>query len=172
MSSAVAQPEQKAPAGVIQEIKLGLMDHDTGGLWSGARREERAIDFNMEVILAPGISFARGFIRPAVGATVNMRGDTSKLYFYARWQAPLGQRFFVATGVGGALHTGHKTAPRDARAKALGAGMLFHLPLEIGWRIGERASLSISFDHISNGYLAEPNEGLDTLGLRWGWRFD
>lgn len=170
-SAVAAQPEPAERAGLIREIKLGLMDHDTGGLWSGVRREERAIDLNMEMILSPGISFARGIVRPAVGATVNTRGDTSKLYFYARWQMPVGGRFFIAAGVGGALHTG-EAAPRHAGAKALGAGMLFHLPLEIGWRIGERASLSLSFDHMSNGYLAAPNEGLDTVGLRWGWRLD
>jgi len=27
------------------------------------------------------------------------------------------------------------------------------------------------FDHISNGYLADPNEGLDTFGIRYGYLF-
>jgi hypothetical protein len=27
------------------------------------------------------------------------------------------------------------------------------------------------FDHISNAYLASPNEGMDTLGVRYGYQF-
>jgi hypothetical protein len=29
----------------------------------------------------------------------------------------------------------------------------------------------VTFDHISNAELASPNEGLDTLGVRYGYRF-
>jgi hypothetical protein len=27
------------------------------------------------------------------------------------------------------------------------------------------------FDHVSNAYLAEPNDGLDTIGIRYIYRF-
>jgi hypothetical protein len=27
------------------------------------------------------------------------------------------------------------------------------------------------FDHVSNAYLASPNEGMDTVGVRYGFQF-
>jgi lipid A 3-O-deacylase len=31
--------------------------------------------------------------------------------------------------------------------------------------------MKILFDHVSNAYLANPNEGMDTLGIVYGYRF-
>ena len=45
------------------------------------------------------------------------------------------------------------------------------MPLEAGWRFDEHNSLSVYFDHISNGNTADVNEGLDDLGVRYGYRF-
>jgi len=53
----------------------------------------------------------------------------------------------------------------------LGAHVLFHIPFEIGLRLSERRSLSIYFEHMSNGYTRSSNEGLDGIGIRYGYRF-
>jgi hypothetical protein len=37
--------------------------------------------------------------------------------------------------------------------------------------IQERHRISILFDHMSNAYLASPNEGMDTIGVRYGFQF-
>jgi hypothetical protein len=55
--------------------------------------------------------------------------------------------------------------------KSLGSRVLLRIPLEIGYSMTDHYEISILFDHISNAYLADPNEGLDTLGLRFGYRF-
>ena len=55
--------------------------------------------------------------------------------------------------------------------KALGSRVLFHIPIEIGYRLSAKTSLSVYFDHVSNAYLAHANEGMDTLGGRLGYRF-
>ena len=153
----------------LYEIKFGVLHHDTNGLWSGFRRE-RGVDFNLEAIFTPHVKFIGGTIRPAFGGSVNTAGDTSKLYAGLRWQYEHTSGMFFSMGLGGAIHDGKLNLERYDR-KALGSRALFHMPIEIGYRLGARSSLSVYFDHISNASLADPNEGMDTLGGRFGYRF-
>jgi hypothetical protein len=55
--------------------------------------------------------------------------------------------------------------------KQLGSMVLFHPTFEWGYRLSESSSLSIFYEHISNANTAAKNEGLDSLGLRYGYRF-
>jgi hypothetical protein len=59
----------------------------------------------------------------------------------------------------------------DWDRKALGSRVLFHIPVEIGYRLDEHNSLSAYFEHMSNAYTVDPNEGMDRLGVRYGYRF-
>lgn len=156
-------------AGVVHEVKMGILAHDIGGLWSGFNREEGA-DLNLEAILTPSITFWTITLRPAIGVSVNTSGDTSKIYLDARFEHNFEGGVFVALGVGAAVHDGEKHRVRRDR-KALGSEVLFHFPVEIGYRFDDHNSVSVFFDHISNANLADRNEGMDTLGLRYGYRF-
>jgi len=49
--------------------------------------------------------------------------------------------------------------------------VLFHPHLEWGFRFDTHNSVSIFFEHISNASSADKNQGLDTLGVRYGDRF-
>ena len=49
--------------------------------------------------------------------------------------------------------------------------ILFRIPIEMGLLFTRHQGVSIRFDHVSNAYLADPNEGLDTIGLRYTYRF-
>ena len=111
-----------------------------------------------------------GTLRPAVGASVNTSGATSKGYIGARWEIEGPAGLFLALGLGAAVHTG-ELAPVDPLAKALGSRVLFHIPAEVGWRWDGHNSISLYFEHISNGYTQDYNEGLDSIGLRYGYRF-
>lgn len=154
----------------ISEIKLGVLAHDVPDLWSGFQLETDSPDINFEVLLAPSLPALWGSIHPAFGATVNTDGDTSHAYVDARWQVELPSRFFLAVGLGAAIHNG-KLEPTEPDRKALGSRVLFHIPAEIGYRFDDHNSLSIYFEHTSNAYLADYNEGLDRLGLRYGYKF-
>jgi lipid A 3-O-deacylase len=46
-----------------------------------------------------------------------------------------------------------------------------HIPFELGYRFDERQSMSVYFEHMSNGNLADHNETLDSIGIRYGYRF-
>lgn len=162
-----------APAhadGLIRELKIGGLYHDVPNLWSGFQLEPRSADINVEVLFGPHIELLWGKLRPALGATVNTRGATSKIYADARWEIESRSGVFLALGIGAAVHDG-VTGPVDPHLKALGSRLLFHFPAELGWRWDGHNSLSIYFEHISNGYTQDYNEGLDAIGVRYGYRF-
>jgi hypothetical protein len=156
--------------GFISELKAGALWHDPGELWSGFRREPQSVDINVEALLAPSMPFLWGQIRPAIGGTINTEGGTSKGYIDARWQIEAPSGIFFGLGLGAAVHDGN-TAPVDPARKALGSRVLFHIPAEIGWRFDGHNSISIYFEHISNGYTQNYNEGLDAIGARYGYKF-
>ena len=101
---------------------------------------------------------------------MNTAGDTSKLYSGLRWQYEHVNGLFFGVGLGGAIHNGNLHLQHSDR-KALGSRVLFHIPIEAGYRFDGKSALSIYFDHVSNAYLADVNEGMDTLGMRYGYRF-
>ncbi len=68
------------------------------------------------------------------------------------------------------MHDGN-LLPTEVDRKALGSRVLFHIPFEIGLRFNERHSISIYFEHTSNANTRANNEGLDDIGIRYGYRF-
>jgi hypothetical protein len=166
-------PAQIDPAnadGLIRELKIGGLYHDVPNLWSGFQLEDRSLDVNVEALFGPHLVLPWGTIRPAAGATINTRGATSKLYVDARWEVEAPSGIFLALGIGAAVHDG-EIEPRYADRKALGSRLLFHFPAELGWRFDGHQSISVYFEHISNGYTQDFNEGLDSIGVRYGYRF-
>lgn len=154
----------------IREIKAGALAHDVDNLWSGFSLERQAVDLNAEVIFSPSLPFLWGAIRPAIGGTLNFNGDTSHAYVDARWEIETPSGIFFATGIGAAVHDGHLD-PDSSSRKALGSTVLFHVPIELGYRFDRHNSLSVYFEHMSNAGLADANEGMDFLGVRYGYRF-
>lgn len=157
----------------VREVKVGLVVQDMPGLWSGFQLE-RGVGVNGEVILAPVLPLFGGHIRPALGGTYAIAASghraTSKAYADARWMFEAQSGLFLSLGIGAAIHDG-VLGPTEIDRKALGRRILFHFPLEVGYRFDAHNSLSLYFDHISNGYTTSSNEGLDTLGVRYGYKF-
>lgn len=153
----------------LNEVKIGLLHHDTGDIFT-ARSRERGVDFNLEAIFSPLFNILGGAIYPAFGGSLNTAGYTSKGYGGIRWQYEHSTGLFASVGFGGAVHSGTLQF-HDEHHKALGSRILFHVPLELGYRFDGKNALSVYLDHISNANYAHPNEGMDTLGLRYGYRF-
>jgi lipid A 3-O-deacylase len=163
---AMADPPERPMLG-ISELKVGALYHDIPGLWSGFGVERPAVDANFEVLFAPWARTFGGYLRPAIGATVNFNGDTSKAYADLRWEAETASGVFFAIGMGAAIHNGD-LSPADDFHKALGSRVLFHPSAEIGYRFDGVNSISIFADHVSNGFTQRYNEGMDTVGIRYG----
>ena len=153
----------------LSEIRMGILAHDVP-VWSRFRAES-GVDVNAELIFRwPNFSLLSGFLRSNLGATLNNRGDTSKIYAGFLWEYRLQSGIFLDLGLGLAAHNG-ELATDDDNKKALGSRILFRLPVEIGFLFAEHHGVSVMFAHVSNAYLADPNEGLDVIGLRYSYRF-
>jgi len=106
-------------------------------------------------------------VRPVFGATINARGDTSHAYADLRWQFESQSGVFFGLGLGADGHIN----PDATNRKALGSRALFHIPAELGFRLDKHKSISVYFEHTSNGYTQDYNEAMDRLGVRYGYRF-
>ncbi len=154
----------------LSEVRLGVVDHD-GGVFG--RSEERGIDVTLEARFAP---FAWGFWetiwrpRPHVGMNVNTAGFTSSVYLGLTWDWTIWGPVFGSFAFGGALHNG-ETSTTDLDRKELGSRVLFRGALELGYRFLERHALALRLDHMSNASLTDKNEGMDTLGIVYGYSF-
>lgn len=156
----------------LHEVKIGVLGHDVPDLWSGFRVENDAVAINLEASLSPSLPFFWGKIRPAIGGSIATQGGTSDAYIDARWEIETPSRIFFGLGLGAAIHDGAiELKSADQTEKALGSRVLFHIPAEIGYRLDDHNSLSVYFEHMSNANTADYNEGLDRLGVRYGYRF-
>ena len=72
--------------------------------------------------------------------------------------------------LGGAIHDGETTADKLDR-KELGCQVLFRESLDVGYRIAGRHAVMAHLDHVSNAKLCSENEGLKTIGIRYGYSF-
>jgi hypothetical protein len=152
----------------LYEIRAGILAHDVP-IWSLSRKEG-GVDFNAEFIFAyPDYGLLSGILRTNLGFSLNSRGDTSKIYSGLLWEYVWNSGIFLDLGLGLAVHDGKLDNSNDR--KELGSRILFRIPLEIGLLFAGHHGISIMFGHVSNAYLADPNEGLDTLGLRYSYRF-
>ncbi len=163
-------PGMALAGGLVDELKIGPLWHDVPGLWSGFQAEPNSADINIEALLSPSVAFLGGTIRPALGASVSTIGATSDIYIDARWQYETPSGVFFSLGLGAAVHDGQLQLD-DWDRKALGSRVLFHIPAEVGYRFDDHNSLSVYFEHMSNAYTVSPNEGMDRLGIRYGYRF-
>ena len=173
VTTSASEPEPtstKNGAAWLHAIRAGVLMHDVDDLWSGTSKEG-GVDLNSEIILSrPSFSLLSGNVRPNLGASINTQGDTSKIYGGILWEFARKSGIFLNLGIGAAIHNGELDTRQEDK-KSLGSRLLFRVPIELGYSFSKHHQISVLFDHVSNGFLVDPNEGLDTLGLRYGYRF-
>ncbi len=163
-------PATEATDSIFSEIRIGWLAHDIDAV---SFNREDGSNINAELLFTPlplEIFHKIGSPRPHLGTSINSHGDTSQIYAGFTWQWKLPNRFFIEAMFGGAFHDGNTDLETSDR-KALGSKVLFRLGTSLGYHINEHINISILFDHISNAYLKEENEGMDNLGIRIGYRF-
>lgn len=167
-STATPAPADSEGLWGISEIRIGALVHDIGPFSSN---EEDGFDGNFEVLfLSPGFLDIIWSPRPHVGLSVNSSGDTSQVYAGLSWEWSFWGNWFAGFSLGGSVHDGKLTTNRIDR-KELGCRILFRESIEIGYRFGGKHSISGFLDHISNANICDKNEGLETTGIRYGYKF-
>jgi lipid A 3-O-deacylase len=150
-------------AGGLSEVRLGVLAHDP------LINKEDGVDLNAELYFD---SWTEGSweLRPSIGGTLALEEDaTSFAYLDLNYGGPLFDSVFAEFSFGGAIHDG-KLDSTDPNRKELGSRVLFHAAASIGIMVGETTSISLYVDHISNAGIEEHNEGLETAGIRIGFR--
>ena len=160
-----------AEQNVVSEVKLGVLAHDVH-IFSSSRKEDGA-DFNGEILfnLPSNRLFSLiGSPRFHLGGSINSEGDTNQGYFGLTWDYHSNIGVFVEGSFGGAIHDG-KLDSYSVDHKSLGSRVLFRISGSVGYQFNEHHSLAVMLDHISNAGLANSNEGMDNVGIRYGFRF-
>ncbi len=153
---------------VVSEIRIGVLAHDQGPFSSN---KEDGIDANFEILFSsPDFLDIIWSPRPHIGVTYNAYGDTSQAYLGLTWEWDFWQDFFAGFSLGGAVHDGELTTLALDK-KELGCRVLFRESITLGYRFNKHYSIMGFFDHISNASLCSNNEGLETAGVRFGYRF-
>jgi len=173
-ASAPVRPVQtpsrdRSPYGWLSEVRVGAMLHDQGPFSS---HKEDGVDANLEILFrSPQFLDFLWSPRPVIGGHFHSDGDTHQAYAGLTWDWDIwGDDVFIEFNLGGAYHTGEEETG-DPDRKELGCSVLFHLATDLGYRITENHAVMIHFSHISNADLCDSNEGLENVGIRYGYRF-
>lgn len=151
------------------EARIGAAFYDTGPL---TNFEFQDFVLNGELLLpSPGFLSAVGSPRPYVGFDVTT-ADNPINFFYAglNWDYNLTDRFYLSGSLGGAVNTADNLT-NSPNTRSLGTRGTFHLGGAVGYDFTPRLTGQLYWNHFSNGYLSRPNDGHDSLGLRFGARF-
>lgn len=151
------------------EARLGVFAHSVGASEAGG------VDANVELLLPRlpnDLPEPYKFLvpRPQLGGMINTGGKTSYGYGGVVWTLNLAPQFFLEPMFGGAVHDGDTTA-LDPDRNMLGCRVLFHTGLSGGYRLTDRWTALLTWDHISNGHLCSHNAGLNDYGVKLGYSF-
>lgn len=162
--------EGRGLGGVLSEIRVGLLAHDQGPFSSN---KEDGPDVNLEFLfVSPDLLDAIWSPRPHIGFTGNTADDTSQAYLGLTWEWGFWRRAFAEFSLGGAVHDGELTTNIVGRTKKeLGCRVLFRESVAIGYKFAGRHSVMVHLDHMSNAGICVQNEGLENVGVRYGYRF-
>ena len=145
-------------------VRLGVLSHSTGPVSSG---KEEGVDLHTEFLFNTKILKAY----PAIGADINLNGDTSFLYSTLVWEGRFFKFLLLGVSLGLGVHDGELNEGSSDK-RQLGTRILFREAVEIGWYLQDDLVLSFMYDHYSNSGLgSRPNKGNDNMGLRLSYYF-
>lgn len=175
------------PAGLARWLsgaRLGVTAHDLDFFGRSGGGSEEGVNLEIELVARPTLARVwGGDIRPYGHFSANSAGGTNLAGVGLVWTRPVSERGFVEAFAGPTLHDGvgdldagpkTETFQRvDREHIVFGSNLVARMGLAAGWRVRERWETGVYYAHYSHGYVLSPdfNEGLDTLGVRAGYRF-
>ena len=166
----VAAGPAQAAMGILDEAKLGILDHDVA---IGADHKEPGAGINGEALfVSPAFLAPIWAPRPHLGINASSAGKNSYAYAGLTWTANFIDAIFADLGLGGAIHDGPDVSSVETRDhKGLGTRVLFHESVEIGYRFTRTWNIAAYIDHVSNADLGKHNPGITNVGMRIGYVF-
>jgi len=143
--------------------------YDTGPL---TKHQYGGSSVNAEVVLpSPDVLSGIGSPRPYVGVDVSgVENAISVGYAGLTWDYHVTATLYVSGSLGGAINSA-KELKHSRHTRSLGSNFGFHVGAAVGYDFSEDVTAQVYVNHFSNAYLARPNDGHETTGLRIGLRF-
>lgn len=152
------------------ELRGSIAFYDSGPFTS---QTASAAVINGELFFpSPALLDAIGSPRLYIGTDIVTDGDlTNVAYAGLNWQAHLYSKLYLGFSVGGSINDDSTIVGNDGELKDLGSNVLFHLQASAGYDITQDLSAEIYLNHFSNANLGDSNDGLESTGVRLGYRF-
>lgn len=125
-------------------------------------------------LLAPSPAFLSGIgaPRPYIGADIALSDHPIHvLYAGLNWEAYVSQNVYFGFSAGGSFNTRRAETNDEGEEKDLGSRILFHLQASVGVDLTENLTAQAYINHFSNAQLGDSNDGLESVGVRLGFRF-
>ncbi|MGF1455744.1 MAG: acyloxyacyl hydrolase [Alphaproteobacteria bacterium] len=183
VSPAEAQQAERTYKG--WELRSGFLAHDYGLTTNSIPDGEGDFSIHGQLLFpSPGLFRYLGAPRPHLGTNIAVDG-TSQLFAGLTWdvrfarETPVLKNLFLILDGGAAVHNGENlsrpTNPVDddfgEARRFLGCRAQFRFGTGLGYDINERVSAQIYTDHISTLGLCDPDDGLENIGMRLGYKF-
>ncbi|MFC6490027.1 acyloxyacyl hydrolase [Nitratireductor sp. GCM10026969] len=125
-------------------------------------------------LLAPSPKFLHGIgaPRPYIGTDIAISDDPIHVFYAGlNWEAYVSRKVYFGFSAGGAALSRRAETNDEGEEKDLGSQVLFHLQASAGVDLTENLTAQVYFNHFSNAQLGESNDGLESVGVRLGFRF-
>ncbi|MBK8197466.1 MAG: acyloxyacyl hydrolase [Acidobacteria bacterium] len=178
-------PALAAEAGALDEIRIGVVQHNMCVLDCDNADKEGGPNINGEIVFkSPDLLDFVWSPRPYIVASVNTAGDTSFGGAGLEWEWKFAEGWSFEPGFGYVIHDGElefpypqgdpRNDPISARKVFLGSRDLFRTNLSLNRDIGEKWGVQLMYEHLSHGQILGDgrNQGLDNVGVRVRYRFD
>lgn len=166
-SAGAAEPDSAGTPWSMAGYSLGIASHDTG---PKAHEEEDGWNVNGEMrFFTPRNRFFDLIFEPQfhLGGSLNSEGNTNYAYGGLTWQFNPIAKIFIDYELGLAWHDGDLAHSNPNRLE-LGSPILFRNCFALGLIIDDHNKVGVVYDHMShNEWLADSNNGLETVGIRW-----
>lgn len=172
-----------AAGGLVEEIRLGVLDHDIDVINDGAGGKEGGFNLSPEIVFAtPAFLEWAGSPEPYVHFSWNSDGGTNFGGFGLNWDADFNKTFFGEFALGYDIHDGvvdlnpDPSNPDRIRLAAtraiMGSRDVFRIALGAGVHLNERWDAAVVLEHYSHGQILGDgkNEGLDNFGVRLSYK--
>lgn len=184
LAAACAATSAAASAQIVDEVRLGVVQHNVCVLDCDNADKEGGPNINGEIVF--GSPDILGFIwspRPYVMASYNTAGDTSFGGFGLHWNWDFADGWSLEPGVGYVIHDGELTFPfpqGDPRNDPISASKvffgsrdLFRTSLSLNRDLAGPWGVQLMYEHLSHGQILGNgrNQGLDNIGIRLSYAF-